>query len=98
MSQFPRCRLRRIRLLRSGQKMQSFFRRRHQTVEKRDIHAVQILQSVEYSELWPQVEMKRCVSNRGEIDEHHIAVRLLKSDRGIDRSGGTSGTALGAEE
>ena len=25
-------------------------------------------------------------------------MRLLKSDRGIDRSGGTSGTALGAEE
>ena len=96
--QFSWSRFGRIRLLRSGQKMQALFGRSHQAVEQRDVEAVQVLQSVEHAELRAQVEMKRGVTDGSKVDQNDVAVRLLQRDGSVDSGGGATGASLGAEE
>ena len=42
--------------------------------------------------------MKSGVADRGEVDQNHVAVRLLQRHGGIDGGGGAARASLGAEE
>src|SRR5277367_6090853 len=59
---------------------------------------MEILQSIEYTELRAQVQMQRGMPDGREINQHDIAMRLLQRDCGVDGSGGATGAAFGAEK
>ena len=75
--QFARRGFCRIRLLWSCEKMQSFIGCGHETIEKRNIHAVEILQSIEDTELRPEVQMQGGMADGSKIEKRNAAVSLL---------------------
>ena len=69
-------RLKRERLLRRGQQLQSAFALRHQAFEQGRVQPVQILERVEHSERGPNVEMQCAVPQRRKIHQQHSAVSV----------------------
>src|SRR5258706_8921494 len=96
--QFRRRWDRMIRLLRASEKMQAVFGDSHQAIEQRRIEAVQILESVRYSEAGAQVEMELSVADGRKVHQNHAAVGLLQSKGGVDRGSGGASASFGAEE
>jgi len=83
-----------VRLLSASQKMKTVAIGRHQAFEQRLVHAMEVLQRIDQSELRPQVQLQSCVANGSEIHQHHTAVCLLQGDGGVDGSGGGAGSAF----
>src|SRR6266852_8809273 len=78
--------------------MQAILGRGHEAIEQGAVETMKVLQRIEHAELRPQVEMQPSVSDGREVDEHHVAVRLLQGYSGIDGGGRTARASLGAEE
>src|ERR1700678_90615 len=78
--------------------MQAIFGGRHQAIEKGSVEAVQVLERVGHSEAGAHVEVQLSVADRSEVDQNNVAVGLLQCDGGVDRGGGGSGSAFGAEK
>src|SRR6202453_4395694 len=87
-----------IGLLRPGEQMQAVFAGGHQAFEQRSVPAMAVFESVGAPEAGAQIEMKLGVTDWSEIDQDHVAVRLLQGDGGVDRGSGCPGSSLGAEK
>jgi hypothetical protein len=96
--QFTGCGLTRIRLRRSGQKVQTFIGCGHVPVQQGSVHAIEIPKRLEHAESRPQVEMKSGMTDAREVDQNYIAVAVLQGERGVDRCGRASHATVGAEE
>src|SRR5580658_6112617 len=78
--------------------MQSVAIRRHQAVEQRTIHAMQILQSIDQRKLRPQIQLQSSMANRSKINQHHAPMRLLYRDGGVHSGGSSTGPTLGVQK
>jgi len=87
-----------VRLLSTGQQMKAVAIGRHQPIEQRTVHAVQILQGVDQCELRAEIQLQRGVADGGEVHQHHAPVSFLQGDSGIHRGGGGAGSALGVQK
>jgi hypothetical protein len=97
-SQFRRGRDGVVRLLRAGQQMKAIAIGRHQAIEQRTVHAMQVLQGVDERELRPQIQLQGGVADGSEIHQHHASVSFLQGDGGIHGGGGGAGSALGVQK
>ncbi len=87
-----------MRHLRAGQQMKVVAIRRHQPIEQRQIHAMQVLQRIHDRELRTKIELQSRMPDRSEIDQHHPPVRFLQRDGHVDSSRGCARATFGVDK
>ena len=87
-----------VRLLGSGEQMKSVAIRGHQPIQKRNVHAMEVLQGVYDRELRAQIQLQGSVADRSEIHQGNAPVGFLQSDGRVYGCGGSADAAFGIEK
>ena len=87
-----------MRHLRARQQMKVVAIRRHQAIEQRQIHAMQVLQRIHDRELWAKIELQSRMPDGSEIHQDHAPVRFLQRDRNVHSSRGRASSTFGVDE
>ena len=79
-----------LRLLWTGEQLQTTFALGHQTLEQGSIQPMQVLQGVDHPESGPHIQMESGMPQRCKIYNQNAALGFLERDSGVDSNCGTA--------